>query len=419
MRIKNVDIKNFRCYEVAKLDLHPHINIMVGVNGTGKTSVLEAIRILLGGIYCEIDKVENKILMPAITEDDVRLHNLESQFDTKINGTMDLDAHLAQSQTATWDRWLEKKGGKTKFSKPKEVNALSSRIQEIIRNGENKAIPLIAYYSTDRYKKEKRNTGLEADGSRLRGYYNALDAMSNSWFFLNIIRTETYAEIQEGKPSPILKLVYDVIRQCVPNCKELQHNIKQDRLIIKLDNGEQMPYNALSDGVRSVLSLAMELALRCYLLNPYLGEKAAELTPGVVLIDEIDLHLHPEWQLHIVNDLAKVFKQIQFVMSTHAPLVISSIKEGKIFSIADQQVYDFPNLYGQKTDQILKTMGSPLGSQDIDNVLAEYRLLIERGEGETPQALQMRHDLENLLGKDHDELRRTDIMLRLFKVAHS
>lgn len=350
MRIKNVDIKNFRCYEVTKLDLHPHINIMVGVNGTGKTSVLEAIRIFLGGIYCEIDKVENKITMPAITEDDVRLHNLESQFDTKIGGTMDLDAHLAQSQTATWDRWLEKKGGKTKFSKPKEVKALSSRIQEIIRNSENETIPLIAYYSTDRYKKEKKNTGLEADGSRLRGYYNALDAMSNSWFFLNIIRTETYAEIQEGKPSLILKLVYDVIRQCVPNCKELQHNIKQDRLIIKLDNGEQMPYNALSDGVRSVLSLAMELALRCYLLNPYLGENAAELTPGVVLIDEIDLHLHPEWQLHIVNDLAKVFKQIQFVMSTHAPLVISSVKEGKIFSIADQQVYDFPNQYGQKTD---------------------------------------------------------------------
>lgn len=106
-------------------------------------------------------------------------------------------------------------------------------------------------------------------------------------------------------------------------------------------------------------------------------------------------------------------------MSTHAPLVISSVKEGKIFSIADQQVYDFPNQYGQKTDRILKAMGSPIGSQDLDNALAEYRLLIERGEGETPQALQMRQDLEKHLGKDHDELRRTDIMLRLFKAAQS
>lgn len=419
MRIKNIDIKNFRCYEAATLNFHPHINIMVGVNGTGKTSVLEAIRILLGGIYCEIDKVENKITMPTITEDDVRLHNLEFQFDSKIEGSMELDAHLAHNQEATWDRWLEKKGGKTKFRKSKDVKALSSRIQEIIRHGEKEAVPLIAYYSTDRYKKEKRNTGFEADGSRLRGYYNALDTMSNSWFFLNIIRTETYAEIQEGTSSPILKLVYDVIRQCVPNCKELQHNIKQDRLIIKLDNGEQMPYGALSDGVRSVLSLAMELALRCYLLNPYLGENAAKLTSGVVLIDEIDLHLHPEWQLHIVNDLAKVFPRVQFIMSTHAPLVISSIKEGKIFSIADQQVYDFPNQYGQKTDQILKTMGSPLGSRDIDNILADYRLLIEQGRGETKEALQMRRNLEKFLGQDHDELRRTDIMLRLFKAAHS
>ena len=137
---------------------------------------------------------------------------------------------------------------------------------------------------------------MEADGSRLRGYYNALDSTTNIWFFLNIIKTETLWELQEGKKSAVLSMVRKVIVQCVPDCKEIKHDVKQDKLIITQANGEKVPFSSLSDGVRNVLSMVMELALRCYLLNPSQGENAPSETPGIVLIDEIDLHLHPEWQ---------------------------------------------------------------------------------------------------------------------------
>lgn len=414
MRIERLELRNFRCFEHISAKLHPKMNVMVGINGTGKTTMLEAIRIFVGAAFCELDKIENRISSPSIADDDVRLHNLESQYPVRIEGVVDVDKGLLPDKLAQWDRTLEKYGGRTKFNNSKDVKSLSKNIQSIIRGGKDIPIPVIAYYSTDRYKKEKRNTGLEADGSRLRGYYNALDSTTNIWFFLNIIKTETLWELQEGKKSAVLSMVRKVIVQCVPDCKEIKHDVKQDKLIITQANGEKVPFSSLSDGVRNVLSMVMELALRCYLLNPSQGENAPSETPGVVLIDEIDLHLHPEWQLHILNDLTSVFGRIQFIVSTHAPLILSSLQDGEILSISDRKVYNFPNQYKRRPEQILKDMNTSIASDDIEKALADYRLLIEAGKGKSEEAVALRKKLVSALGEGHEELQRTDIMLQLF-----
>ena len=411
MRIKELELKNFRCFEHMSLMLHSNMNVMVGVNGTGKTTLLEAIRIFIGAVFCELDKIENKISSPSITDDDVRLHNLERQYSVEIQGILDIDKELLHDGIASWDRVLERYGGKTKFGNGKNAKELSKNIQTLIRDGEETAVPIIAYYSTDRYKKEKKNTGLEADGSRLRGYYNALDSMTNIWFFLNIIKTETLWELQSGKQSIILSMVRKVIAGCVPGCAEIVHDVKYDKLIITQRDGEKIPFSSLSDGVRSVLSMVMELSLRCYLLNPYLGENAPLFTPGIVLIDEIDLHLHPEWQLHILNDLSAMFPRIQFIVSTHAPLILSSVKDGCVFSIADKSVYSFPNQYKRHPEQILTDMNTKL---TFGHDLADYRLLIEAGKGKSEEAVRLREKLEVELGKNHDELLKADVMLQLF-----
>lgn len=414
MRIERLELRNFRCFEHISAKLHPKMNVMVGINGTGKTTMLEAIRIFVGAAFCELDKIENRISSPSIADDDVRLHNLESQYPVRIEGVVDVDKGLLPDKLAQWDRTLEKYGGRTKFDNSKDVKSLSKNIQSIIRDGKDIPIPVIAYYSTDRYKKEKRNTGLEADGSRLRGYYNALDSTTNIWFFLNIIKTETLWELQEGKKSAVLSMVRKVIVQCVPDCKEIKHDVKQDKLIITQANGEKVPFSSLSDGVRNVLSMVMELALRCYLLNPSQGENAPSETPGIVLIDEIDLHLHPEWQLHILNDLTSVFGRIQFIVSTHAPLILSSLQDGEILSISDRKVYNFPNQYKRRPEQILKDMNTSIASDDIEKALADYRLFIEAGKGKSEEAVALRKKLVSALGEGHEELQRTDIMLQLF-----
>ena len=159
MRIERLELRNFRCFEHISAKLHPKMNVMVGINGTGKTTMLEAIRIFVGAAFCELDKIENRISSPSIADDDVRLHNLESQYPVRIEGVVDVDKGLLPDKLARWDRTLEKYGGRTKFDNSKDVKSLSKNIQSIIRDGRDIPIPVIAYYSTDRYKKEKRNTG--------------------------------------------------------------------------------------------------------------------------------------------------------------------------------------------------------------------------------------------------------------------
>ena len=413
MRIEQLELKNFRCFEHITAEFHSNMNVVVGVNGTGKTTMLEAIRIYIGAVFCELDKIEKKISSPGITDSDVRLHYMERQYPVKIAGKTNISKRLLATETIYWDRVLEKYGGKTKFDDGKDVKALSSSIQTVVRSGIEDEIPIVAYYSTDRYKNEKHNTGLEVGGSRLRGYYNALDSTTSMTMFLNIIKTETLWELQEGKPSTVLSMIRNVITRCVPDCREIKHNVKQDKLIITQGNGEKVPFSSLSDGVRNVLSLVMELALRSYLLNPALGEDAPMKTPGVVLIDEIDLHLHPEWQLHILSDLTAIFKCMQFIVSTHSPLVLSSLRNGKILSIADRKVYNFPNQYKQGPELVLKAMNTQL-KDDADGLLSEYRLMIEAGNGKSDKAIALRKKLDEVFGPEHEELQRTDIMLQLF-----
>lgn len=416
MKLKNINLCNFRCYEKLNISFAPSFNILLGVNGTGKTAILEAIRIAIGSLFSEVDKVENKISCPNIVTDDVRLHNGEKQYGVCISSVIEVEEYLHPNsyQNIKWSRFVKQLGGNTRYDNPKEIKEVSEEIQSIIRKGEPKTIPLVAYYSTDRFKKEKRNTGFNSDESRLRGYYNALESTTNTCFFLNLYRTETLWELQHNKSSELLSAVNNAVIVCVDDCKKIYHDIKKDQLIIQLSNNESVPFYMLSDGVRSVLAMVMELAFRAFLLNPHLGKESPLKTNGIVLIDEIDLHLHPEWQKKIINDLMTAFPSIQFIVTTHAPLVVGSLKNGEIFCIKDKQASYFPIQYGKDANSILNVMGTDEMDKMIKDKISNYFLLIEGGQGRTTDAESLRAELEDILGKDHSELQRADLMLSFF-----
>lgn len=255
-----------------------------------------------------------------------------------------------------WERQLKTREGKTLYRDAKQMLKASSDIQDRIRMHGEVNLPLVAYFSTDRYKKERRDIKIEPNGSRLRGYYNALDQTTNIRYFLNLYATETMDELQSGEKSLLLEAVNQSVKKCV-NCKDVRYYLKQQELVLEYDNGDKMPFRLLSDGVRSTLAMAMEIALRCYLLNPQLKSDAPSQTKGVVLIDELDLHLHPAWQKHVATDLRRTFPNLQFVVTTHAPLILSSLDDCFIFSINDRQVWDFPLQFGRDANYILDEMG--------------------------------------------------------------
>lgn len=420
MKINKIQIQNFKCFEDVSIELHPRLNVLMGNNGTGKSSLLEAFRILIGSLYLGYDKYDNKIVMPGIVKDDIRLrnidNNLEPQIPTYVYGEGELDSFFMPegSEIITWKRAMETLGGNTTTRDAKEMQQASNAIQTSVREGREQNIPLVAYFSTDRYKKERRDTDVSQVGSRMRGYFNALDTTTSTKFFLDLYYTETLDQVQNGTESMLLAAVNNAVCKCV-NCSNLKYNLKTQELLVEYNNGERLPFNLLSDGVRCTLAMVMEIAFRCYLLNPHLGENAPLQTKGVVLIDEVDLHLHPSWQIHILNDLLMAFPEIQFVVSTHAPLIICRLNDCRIYSIADRQIYDFPLQNGRDANYILQQMNiGNILNKDEKSMLSDYFSLIENGRGNEPEAIKLRESIEVRLGTDYAELKRADLLLSFF-----
>lgn len=415
MRIDSLTLHNFKCFSELHLEMHPEFNVLLGINGTGKTSILEALRVAIGSLYLGLDKYKNRIEVPSITNDDIRLEHLEQQFPTEVSahGTFESLGTYFEPNRHVWMRSVETRGGRTRYGNATQILNYARLLQKSVRAGEPVNIPLLAYFSTDRYKKEKHSRKILANGTRLRGYYNALDQRTNIKFFLDLYMTETLDQLQTGEPSPILKAVNTAVRECV-RCKSVQYFIKQKELCLEYENGERMPFHLLSDGVRSTLAMVMEIAYRSYLLNPHLEEKAPLKTSGVVLIDELDLHLHPEWQRHIANDLRRAFPKMQFIVTTHAPLIISSLDDCRIFTIADNEVYDFPLQTGRDANYILQQMNVANMDEVIKDELEHYMKMIEQGQGHSSEALSIREDLNKKLGINHAELKRADMFLSFY-----
>lgn len=106
---------------------------------------------------------------------------------------------------------------------------------------------------------------------------------------------------------------------------DLKYSFAAQNLLICHPEKGELPLEAMSDGARSVISMAADIAYRMARLNPDMGEDVTLKTSGVVLIDEVDMHLHPSWQQTVVNDLVKAFPKVQFIVTTHSPQVLTSV----------------------------------------------------------------------------------------------
>jgi hypothetical protein len=124
-----------------------------------------------------------------------------------------------------------------------------------------------------------------------------------------------------------------------------------------------MPVDMLSDGLRNTIAMVADLAFRAYKLNPHLGARAALETPGVALIDEVDMFLHPSWQQSILPSLCAAFPQVQFIVSTHSPQVLTTVASESVRILRDGKVYAAPaGTEGAEPGRLLTTA---LGLQSV------------------------------------------------------
>ena len=395
MKLKEITLRNYRCFENVNVDFHENLTVIVGNNGSGKTSILEGAAVSLGTLFTGLDGLAGV----SINKKDAHLksyqmgetEDVQPQYPVEIIAKGEIDG-----KAISWKRSLNGEGGSTTVKEAKPLLSVAKNYQEKLRAGDQSLIlPIIAYYGTGRlwdYHREKKSDTFK-ENTKTNGYIDSLDGTANIKLMMNWFRKKTIQMIQKstiGIDSTIeLKTVYTAMETCYSRITgyddvKLVYNLDTNEIDCYYtdENGLQMriQLSQMSDGYKSTISLIADIAYRMAVLNPQLGENVLKNTCGVVLIDEIDLHLHPAWQHRILSDLQDIFPEVQFVVTTHAPAVISSAKSENLVILKNYEVLDpTSEIYGNDINSILKDI---MGVSDRNPTVAKlfeefYKLLNE------------------------------------------
>ncbi|RKZ53824.1 MAG: AAA family ATPase [Candidatus Parabeggiatoa sp. nov. 3] len=392
MRIKSLEVQNFKGFEYKKLHFSPQFNVLIGNNGSGKTAILDALAVSMGGLLLGFDGIASR----SIKEEEVRQVYRQSGQITELipqhPAIVQCVGQINDSNTLSWERRLNKKQGKTTRQYAKTIRQYGEQLQKKVRDGEPVVLPLLSYYSTARlWLQKKDKVELVKPGSPTSGYVDCLETASNEKMLMGWIKTMEIEASQRQALLFVLEGLRDAVKNCLEGCESLYFSVQLDGLIARFGNGQTLPAYLLSDGQRTILTMVADIAYRAAVLNSHLGEKAALETPGIVLIDEIDLHLHPEWQRTIVEQLKTSFPKIQFIATSHSPIIIQSLKPGEVINLNDEQIGDY---YNKGVEDILEwVMGvanSPQseGRLKMMEVAREYYRLLEHAKERAPEELE-------------------------------
>lgn len=397
MRINKLRIKNFKGFEEETFLLNPHFTVFIGDNAKGKTSVLDALAVAAGSFLRGIDVAElesrsiDKNEIRVVTKDGQPLPQLPVEIHAfgNVNGKS-----LDEGWLRTVDKISPKKTNTT-YVKAKNIEKVAEDMLKLSRSGNNVIFPVIAYHGTGRLwaEHEEKKTEYKKTGEGVsQAYINCLSPKSSSKEFLSWYKTyeDEIRKFDQDSDKLLLKTFNSTIVSMIPDhhWQDMAYSFAAEDLtgIFLTPNGkkEKLQFRQLSDGYRNIIGMVADIAYRCIKLNPHLGKNAVKETPGIVLIDELDLHLHPNWQRHVVNDLKTAFPNIQFIVTTHSPFIVQSLKSEELIILDEQIKKDGdPDMKG-----IEDIAANEMGVEDVPRsevflemrkVAEEYYALIKQG----------------------------------------
>jgi predicted ATP-binding protein involved in virulence len=328
-------MRNFKGFENQTFEFKEQFTVFIGDNAKGKTSILDALAIAAGSFFLGIDGIGSR----TIDDKEVRTKIIDGQPKPQTPVTIEANG-VIDSKKIHWKREIIKQ--KTTHKDAKEISNIAAQKLKDSRNHSGILFPIIAYYGTGRLWAEHEKVSFQRQGEgAIMAYINSLSAKSSNKEFLSWIKTQEDTITKFAQPLDIahLKAFKQAILALMPNdtWQDMAFDRKQDELmgIFTDDKGvkNKLAFSQLSDGYRNAISLAADIAYRCIQLNPSLGERAVLDSEGIVLIDEIDMHLHPNWQRHFISDLKKAFPKIQFVATTHSIVAVQSLKANELVSL--------------------------------------------------------------------------------------
>lgn len=424
MYLNTIALHNFRCFEELNIHFNPRLSVIVGNNGSGKSTVLEAAAIAAGTLTAAMDGLTNY----GIKKSDAhyKYFNMGSVIDVQPQFPVSIEANgIIDNRSISWTRTLNSAKGRGSLSNAKELTSIALEYQQRMRQGDSRLIlPVISYYGTGRLwnqHREKKNDTFEKN-TRTNGYIDSLDGAANDKLMIKWFQKMTIQQYQRQTPIPELNAVCHAMEQCFQAITgysdiKIQFNLDTNEIdVIYTDNIQQpvrIPLLQLSDGYKCTISLIADIAYRMAILNPQLLDNVVSETPGIILIDEIDLHLHPSWQRRILNDLTTIFPKVQFIVSTHAPAVISSIKSESLIILKDNEAISASDeTYGKDVNTIFREiMEVSERPQQIKVMFDQFYTFLDENRYEEASAILNSLELE--LGGNDAELNSCRVRLAL------
>ena len=439
VHIKELKLQNFRCFETLDMVFPERYAVLIGINGSGKSSVLDALSIALGSFLagCGLNTTnlhKSDVRFRVYDQNDGRrpeiyIPNREPQYPVRIQSKM----LAGDGEEIGWARALNSENGRTTIGEARPIMDYAESLNLRVRKNEPVIMPFIAYYGTGRLwlpKRSKRHAAISKIPSRLRGYLDSLDAASNEklmleWF-QRMAAIEYKTKRNTGEPLAVFQAVKHAMARFYADVDENIQDVAVEYDMAYLDieicvtwkNGEQvsLPLRYFSDGIKSMLSMVSDIAYRMATLNPQLGANVIEETDGVVLIDEIDMHLHPSWQKKILQKLCKTFPRLQFVVTTHAPAVLANVPGDHILFLERGKVYDSPaRTYGRDSTAILRdVMGTEIRPDEVLDKIEEFYHSLQAADFSAADGVL--EGLRSILGEDDEDIVRMQVSLDLEKM---
>lgn len=391
LKLQKIFLENFRGVKNLVIDLAGENTVFYGINGVGKSSILRGISLLFSNIITKVSESQIRQQL-AFTASDLRIGSSE----LKVFGQFQFD----NMQDIRYGCVYQKKVGK-KFIK-KDVDAFIKLFSELYVR-DNAGLPIFAHYGVNRTVLDipLRIRG-KHDFGKAAAYQNTLGRTDFRTFF-EWFRNQEDIENQEKVnrkdleyKDHALEAVRTAIYAMLPDLSDLK--IKRSPLrMCGTKNGQVFSIDQLSDGEKCTLAMIGDIARRLSIANPTLDNPLQG--GGIVLIDEVDLHLHPSWQRKIAGVLHSTFPNVQFILTTHSPQVLGELREGfKILSLTQEdeglEVREMPPGYYDSNLVLEDYMGTPKVNPLIDDL--EDRALELVMEGEIEQAEQVIRQLNDL-----------------------
>ena len=393
--MRRVTINNFRCYDSISIDFRRGINLLIGDNSVGKTSLLRACNLVMNAFFCGYSDENTK--WKSAEDDDFReIKNDDVATDElPINIAFELDEidcpvitledgsvkHLSDNEPLLREfgyptLYIEKRSKKNARNLVSGLLPLRNYASLLQKNShsiidgtavQRNALPLFAYFTTEdihtvrKFDKEKRSFKKYPQKPSF-GYFENFDCkgLLDCWLKRLLVLKE--AKKGEQEIECVRKAVVSALGP--DGCsiiEDMKVRDNDNEVYFIFCDGREVRSDLLSDGYRRLVSIVIDLAFRCALLNKVMyGDEAYKQTHGTVIIDEIDEHLHPELQVRILKALHNTFPNIQFIVSTHAPLVMSSVEnspENVVYKLEYKDgIYSHKelNTYGLDVNLLLK-----------------------------------------------------------------